>query len=326
MSLFFSILMGLVQLVFADAPTIPAGGEDTVLTGGLSPKEFFGKRLEVPACQAGLVVVRQGYVSAKANLEAAVKGAQSPDKIDSLEEIVLEKRKILVERTFQCECAMRPVKRTETGDGAIWFETHGSCWVGGADAAERYARARAFLNGIKNYPQYRGGFSHVLEFMPVDPKSGALLKELEKPQTPTTDVFISIRGADFGGSVNSISYYFGMESKTTSSLEKDNWIPFRSKKAPAGFKRPQVFFLPASGRVPGQADVQKRKSMQWNLRNVMGSWYINSDGYIRYFTAADFGELFEGTFGLAEAFSAGNAEEVLSDTLFDMAEVARGAR
>lgn len=326
-----SLLFVAVQwLVAAEPPTIPPPGEDTVLMEGKPAREFFEKRFADSACRAQLGSVRTEYQESKEQLNQAIQQGVDSERLDELEQSTIDRKKRLISLMFKCgDCAMTSVERRdiETPAGSqVWYMTDGSCSLYGDGSEGRYQKARDFLRGTRNYPQYLGGFSHVLEYVAVDPKTGALLRDLNISPTPQLDIFISIRGVDFAGMHNAISYFFGRaETEKVMPGHSEYSIQFRSKKATPGFKRPPVFYLPAAGKVKGQFDLQKQPVTQWNIKNVMGSWYVNSDGYLRYFTAADFGELFEGTFGLAEAMvSEDSARDVLGDTLFDLAEVARG--
>ncbi len=332
LGLFFTLSLTAISAFAAEVPQIPSPGEDQVLTQGLSAREFFDRRLSDNECLSNLAAARSSFDEANRRVQELISAAAPTEAFEVAEATLYARKTALIKRVFQCgECAQRPVERREIEGNLgtqVWYVTDGSCSLHGDGAVGRYEKGRNFLKGIRNYPQKLGGLSHVLEFVAVDPQSGEILENLNTTEQSPLDIFISVRSADMNGLLNSISYFFRSTSgEKVSGDRKEYSIQFTSKRPTPGFRRPEVYFLPAAGKVAGQYDAQKRRATQWNLRNVKGSWYLSSDGYVRYFTAADFGELIENSFGLAELFlSEKNAAEVLGETLFDLSEISRGAR
>lgn len=311
----------------AAIPEIPEPGEDKLLTGGVPMAEFLEKRASAnPHCTSKLPATRFEYDTAVSSLRAKIAAGADRLALLAAERISLARKKELISGVFECgECAVRNVERRVVGD-SVWFVTDGSCGFHGDGAHESYSTIREFLGGVRNYPQYRGGLSHVLEFVAVDPRDGKILWDVNRVSSSIMDIFVSVRGPDLVGLVTSISYLFrGKFGETVLSDHSEFSIEFHSKRPTPGFRAPRVYYIPAPGLVSGQIERERIRANQIELKSVKGSWHIDSRGYMRYFTAADFSDVLSGSSAIAGLPGTELAYSVLSETLFDLSQIARGS-
>ena len=310
----------------ATIPEIPEPGEDKLLTGVVPMVEFLEKRASAnPRCTSQLPATRLEYDRAVSSLRAKIEAGADRRALLEAERVSLARKKELVSGVFECgECAVRNVDKRVVGD-SVWFVTDGSCSFHGDGVYESYSAIREFLSGVRNYPQYRGGLSHVLEFVAVDPRNGKILWDVNQLPSSVMDIFVSVRGPDLVGLVTSISYLFrGKFGEAVLGDHSEFSIEFNSKKPTAGFRAPRVYYVPAAGLVSGQFERERIRANQIELKSVKGSWHIDSRGYMRYFTAADFGDVLSGSSGIAGLPGTELAYSVLSETLFDLSQIARG--
>lgn len=310
-------------IAHGEEPQIPDVCEDKVLYGNETRQKFFDSRALDLECRSKLDLARLEYDKSNSHLNDAMAKPADRDTISHLEKEMLRQKKNLIAFLFQCgSCATHPVERRDIDD-QIWYVSDGSCSVHGSTSTQMYKRAQSFLRGIRNYPQYLGGLTNVLEFVVVDPKNGKALWETNYPTASPVDIFISVRGPKVLGFLTAVSY-FSRGTFGESSDGKEFSIQFNSKRPTMGFRAPRVYYLPAAGRVPGQLETERIEAQQVSLHTIRGSWCLNSDGNLRYFTAADFGELFQGSTALAGLMGTDLALSILRETLFDLSEVARG--
>ncbi len=287
---FFSTAVGLAD----ERPVLPKPGPDLTLTGGKSPAEFFGARLANAACADRLKKAREAWV-AKAD-SASVREAY----LDTLEACgpcatrEIESRKII------------SVTKTE-----VWNISDGSCYLDpkkyGKPAFDRMVK---FLSHTDNYPAYKaGGLRNILEFVPLDPQTGAL-----KPEWLTFDkpfyVFISVLGPTIFGETMSPQYVILNELKEA----EGKWsLSFTGVTAPKGFRPPDVYLQAPSGK----------KSLVRPLRlpSVLGQWHLDAEGNLRYYTAADFGSL-----GFVSGFTSKLARHIILETLAHLYEAGAGEK
>ena len=307
----FFLLFSVVQipLSLADVrPTLPALGEDRALTGDKPAADFFAIRRQNATCRADLDRARILFSKARVELMELVAAAPGTALIDSAEKRSEIARRRLLKKTEECgECATREVEMRSVqtaGRKENWYISDGSCQLEGVDTVAAYHRMVDSLLHLRQYPQRYGGFADLLEFVGVDENSGEILPQLDKAEASPFFTFVAIRGPNLG-ILTAFSYYIKNEFEEKSSGEKRQFVfSFHGTKPPREFRTPLVYQVTASGKkIPAQ---------QIKLPQVMGLWYLNSDGYIRYHTSADF--------GVSLKFAKELARDILLDTIVQLSE------
>lgn len=265
---------------FAADVGIPEAGEDRVLTGGLTATEFFGRRAQPSTCRNAVNARILQSKTLKTELEALVAAQTAAAQLDVKEEQFVDFRKNdLLPSLEECgPCATQPM-----GSSGTWKISDGSCFVPGENADERnraFDAAVQMLSNTKLFVRQRGGFESVLEFIPIDRRTGAFRPHIENIQPGTAlDTFIAVRAP---GNV-AVNYLFEnrVELRESANGLKEFIVRFTGLRQPDGF-RPNIKDITLAGTV-------RTPSMPLKLNKVSGMWYVRNDGYYRYFTAADFG-------------------------------------
>ncbi len=280
---------GLILAGVGDRPTIPASGEDLKLTQGVPTKKFFADRLADKQCQAELQTVQTQYQYNKKALNDLINQKSSPESIDRAEEKMNESRNLLLGKTRKCgSCANQDLEKkvVTTHKKEYWYLTDGSCYLGQnkdeATLNRIYEKAVSRLKNIKKYPSKSGGFKALLEFNEIDMNSGDLLPPVEKIDYTPFYAFIGVRGPMAFGFPVGFWYIFKNDliEKEQGNL-KEFSIRFESVQKPANFPTPELNIQSASGKL--------FPTIQRELTLVQGMWYVNNQGYFRYYTGADFG-------------------------------------
>lgn len=307
------ILLSLVvslSVLAAESPQIPSPEVDLNLTGGKPANEFFQARLSNQACASQLTELRKKYREEKNKFLALDKVKTPAAQLDSQERTVSNARDAVLAKLEECgECATRPVEhRTVYAPSGTqrWYIADGSCYLPALGLSQSQLRAvydkassRMLNNG--RYTKMDNGIPSILKFDRIDKSTGKVL-----PAGPIEDsnfsIFLSVKGPSFAGLVSAFSYFIenNVEKKSENGLE-ETIIRFNQAKLPEGFAYPdKIYDVTASG--------QKTAAFVRNIPQVQGLWYLNSEGYFRYYTAADFGI----SLSLADSF----ARKALLEALF----------
>lgn len=312
LSLVFTINLIAGSAIASERPMIPVPSEDLKLTQGLPAKQFFASRTENKQCQDELRSARTEYETDKKTLKDLVSQKSNGQAIDQAEIKMDESRKALLLKTRQCGlCTTQDLdkKVVTTNKKEYWYLTDGSCHLGlnkeQGELDRIYERAVHRLKNIKKYPGKTGGFRALLEFNEIDMDSGELLPPVDEVDHTPFYAFIGVRGPVALGLPVGFWYIFknDITEKQTGDL-KEFVIRFESVKKPANFPTPDLKIQSASG--------QLHSTIQKELTLVQGMWYVNNQGYFRYYTGADF--------GINVPFGIDFALNTLLDTLLTLTE------
>lgn len=302
-----------------ERPVLPEPGPDSKLTGGKTPADFFGARLENQECQTKLKSVRDELVTSEGAVKRLVAEKAQAYLIERAEKVVAGSREAYLDGLEICgPCATREIERrkiislTKT---EMWNISDGSCYLDpkkfGKPAYERMVK---FLSHVDNYAAYRtNGLRNILEFVALDSTSGEVHPEWTTFDKPFY-VFISVLGPSFLGETMSPQYVILNEVKEKTEADLSRWsLSFRGVTAPRGFRVPDVYQYSASGR---KSIVRSLK-----LPSVLGQWHVDTAGNLRYYTAADFGAL-----GIASGFTSKLARHVILETIAHLYEAGAGEK
>lgn len=304
MKLFFLLLVSLPTFA-AQRPTMPPAAEDLALTQGLSAKDFFAARAQDKECVRELEATLALYQNLKKQLSQLKQQGAAAATLDAKQDEMREAKKVHLAYVKTCgPCATQSIHK-EVIRTEYWYVTDGSCFIDPKDEATglaNFERAVSFLLNTGHYSKQNGGLTSILEFLLVDPKTGAILPHVAQvPVASPITTFIAVRGP-VGYAFN---YLFENRFELKSGDFKEFVIRFQTVKKPEGFVTPTVYDITAGGT--------KNATRPWNLNRVHGMWYITSRGYLRYHTAADF-EL------NVPSFVGNAALPTLLETLFDLSE------
>ncbi len=287
--LLLSLLVSYVSLAAdekAHWPAWPNSGEDEVLTGKLSAKEFFQKRQADKPCQTALDKARTADKDAYEAMTKAVANKRPAAEIDGLETDWRAVRDTFLDSLEKCgECATRKVEHTErTPEGSnqaqTWDLYHGSCWHDGLSAEQLkkgFEAASASLVRPAAYPRATGGFRSILNFNPINATTGKEIAGVKKMDFPFT-AFVALRAFEAFGRVA------GYSQLMTATFEEPKGaavFKFETTAKPKGFRPPTVVEVTAGGR--------RKPVTLLPLNGLRGMWFVNDQGYVRYFTASEFG-------------------------------------
>lgn len=285
-SLILSLLLLGSAATASVRPQIPPACVDSELMKGQTPQEFFGARAKQTTCRQEVAVLKAQFVAERARL-ATLTGANA---LDDQAEKMDKARKAWLRKLDECgNCATRgEIRKHSTGGRTeYWYIADGSCLIEGQDEADvvRSFEVKAdSLLTAKGYPHNQpGGIPAIMEYAYVDP-SGALLEDVEKVAVGTPFLSYLVVGGPDVPVVGRIGYryLFGNETRfDTVDGVREFHHTFEGKSFPRGFRHPSVEETLASGR--------KRAVRAMDLTRVQGKWCLNSEGYLRYYTAADLG-------------------------------------
>jgi len=145
--------------------------------------------------------------------------------------------------------------------------------------AQAQDAAQNMLKDVDTYPKRSAGFNYLLEFVGVDPASGALLpSDKAKPMGNPFMAFVAVQG------VAKMSFSYMSESffkDRTSDGVKELILQFHRVTPPEDFSEPLIYNYPKTAlSVP---------YVSLALQDVFGQWYVDAQGNLRYQTRADFG-------------------------------------
>lgn len=304
------IFLSFSALVFgadAKAPTIPPKGIDTVLVGK-SPRDFFKERAKDTDCRKTLKDKLVDLRKERGELKRIIADKGSVREIDAQEVKVKEARKAILVPMAKCgQCAVQKVEErvvSTTAGRQLWYITDGSCQVETSDPKHLEAGFKKMAGSLLDLREYRShfpnktvGMADLREFVEVNHETGKFLPAA-KIETSPFYTFISVRGPTPG--FQTLSTYYVKNEFTP--IKDDFYLKFNGVKPP--FTITTLKDYTAGGTVV--------PVFQINLKTVIGSWYVNPDGYLRYFTAADFAG--------ASLFGSAPAHDILLSTIVEVWE------
>lgn len=305
----FLFLLLFPLLAIADErPVIPQPGEDLTLTGGKSAKEFFEARKQNTECRKKWEAAFLEHRKAQTELYKMV-AEKSPAKIADKKEAEVQKiRTRLLDLTDICgPCATQDVGKSTVVTPVqteYWYISDGSCYLPtAADSLESFNKVINFVTNTRTYARQRGGFDSVLEFVPIDKTTGAVLPHDEHVVIGSVlNAYIAVRGK-YGMAFN---YTFENIGEVREKNGKKEFI-LRFN----GFERPENFVMDVFDTT--LSGTKHSLFFNKNITRVLGMWYFNTDGYYRYYTAADFES---SIFSLGDA----TAKRTLLDSVLSLAE------
>lgn len=274
------------------APTIPAGCYDTKLVGNDVPA-FFAARKTNTGCTTELGKRKAAYLAEKEAL-AKLKGSPDLNAIDAQNDRMEAARDRWLEQVNECgNCAASDIEVRKIQSGGrteYWYIADGSCQVQKSSAADLLNSYQIKMDSLLEADGYRhyapGGLPTVLDYHFIDNTSGKKLAD-PKMTAPPFFSFIAIRGPVVLGTQASFGYYYKNEYEVKDNNGVKEYLhSFHSVPPPRGFQYPSTVAqaLP-SGRT--------RNARLIRLSRVQGKWCITSNGYLRYYTAADLGMDFD---------------------------------
>lgn len=311
--LLFLLVLPVLALA-EERPVIPTPGEDLVLTEGKSAKDFFEARKQNTECRKNWETTFAENRAAQAELIKMV-AQGTPAKIADVQEAkVREIRARLLVITDECgPCKNQPLENlTISSDPAeYWKITDGSCYFppeSAEKAIESFNKVTKSMLNTSNYARQRGGFDSILEFVPIDRITGKVLPHIEKVDiSKPLATYISVRAKPKGAITFNYTFDNTIEIREANG-KKEFILTFHGFEQPESLDDLPVFDTTLSGT---KKEIKKFKT----LTKVIGMWYFNTDGYYRYFTAADFESILFST-----GFGNKDAEKVLLDTVLTLAE------
>lgn len=271
-----------------------------------------------------LLAARKPNTLTDGNEDAEFKKAN--DEIDKKTVPYDAARTEMLKKMAECgECATLPLEPRSVDVGANktqnWYISTGFCQLPlpNKTPKERKVLVDIFKNlseslaTTSRYPRTNpGGFTNILGFKVANPKDLSVTADDKMPASPLK-LFLWVLGPDTGITQLGFLYYLdaAFATKRLADVEKD-WTTAVSAEpktidaaspppTPADFELrfettpdPRITLLTKT-KVKGMPAVSNTTlsgralstTMMW-LKNVQGQWYLTSDGYIRYYTAAEF--------------------------------------
>lgn len=298
-----------ITLFAADRPVYPERGEDKVLTGGKTAREFFAERTKDSPCRRDLLGLWEKYKTALKKLDDMKKAGDAD--MDEQYDLVTNLRRSITLKNNECgECAAHPTKKIVIQTPArteVWYQSDGSCqlpFTDKAQLAKAFDTIRDSVLRAKQHPHYADGLHHVLEVKAVDGKTGKFLPEVDLLGAEPQPVFVSVRGPEILGLLTAFSYVKNATWKDA-TVDGVRELVFKAdgQRPPLGFQYPDVHSVKPSGAKETVPPLRQKKVTQ-----LLSYWYVSEDGYLRYFTAAEF--------GVALKFIEELGQEVMLDSVF----------
>lgn len=285
-----TVILSLSSFLWAadpQRPTAPPPGIDKVLTGGEEPRVFFQKRMADAACQDDLKKAKGTVRSLIKEIETMRAAKEPADKIDAKGPILMDERVKLLALMEKCgECATQEIE-TRVLDfkthKETWFISDGSCQLpidgstpdGKAKLKKSFDLVSDSLVHAKRYPKPNGGFDNVLDFQVMD---GTTFKpDVDAFPASPVNLTVWVRGPR----VFRLMMYYAMEA--TFSTTVNNGLSEFNLEFTALEPKSKITYPTVTDFTPAGKPISLIPLL---LKRVVGRWYITSDGYFRYFTAA----------------------------------------
>lgn len=344
---FFVLLTSILSAAPAERPKIPLTGTGNALgidqrlkidkdgKGPADPRAYYELRSRDAACMADLAKAKTEYSkqlkairTLKDSRPAAGSGAPEPveinNKIDLLGKQLAAQRSTLLNAMNRCgECSVEAVIPHVIKTAAkteVWYESDGSCQIPSKDKdvlKKAFQRISDSLTHAKRYPHHaEGGFGSILDFqiaqVNTTPEGATSVKFDDKLDAFTglpTYLAIWVRGPKLlPGATPAFQYFIRSENKAYGTTDLNEFeLKFETVSDPK-IKNKVIFPTIQDRSTSGRPLPAKQQT----LPNVIGAWYLNSDGYLRYYTAAEFPFKFP---GLEEI-----ARYTLLDTLAELSD------
>lgn len=268
----------------AKAPSYPAPGVDLALTQGKSPRDFFSARAANTADREALDAAKAAYQKAKDKLDAMIESKDSRDALDAQERLMdLSRYNLLLKIEEAGPCATDEVKsiKIKTPDRTeYWYIQDGSYLIEAADAAQRKKKIQRLKQRLLSIPAKKERSSGMIDCVLVDNASGKLLENVHAIEKSPFYAFTSM-GAPVLGSV--LAYDFYTKGTVEKPADKSTELLIKSQVVP----RPKTFSPPESDYTSpsGKSYFTQHEIVAASL----GMTYLNSDGYLRIWSATDYG-------------------------------------
>lgn len=309
----------------AEPPALPSSCVDLDLVGSDGPRPFFEKRAQNPECRNKLDAAFRDHQALVAEIEALkakrvsepAELAKQNKEIDALGAGLKVKQAAIRASMLECgECtakdavALKVLGKVGKSAGT-WFETDGSCQIPVSDPAvleKAFSLISDSLLHAKRYPLYSpGGFSNVLDFQVVD---GLKFKpEVDEFPPSPLNLGVWVRGPNNLPFLGAVAFRYFVEAKYDfyeNASAKEFTLSFTTtedQKTIRAIEFPDNVTDRSTSGLP-------LKVKPFSLARVRGLWCVNNDGYIRYYTAAEF------QFNVP--FAADLAKDILLDTLITL--------
>ncbi len=294
-------------LLAAERPVVPPMGESQVLTGNKPAVEFFKARLNDTSCRSDLAEAEKTEANAKADMDKALAKGEAADTLDALESAWRRDRKELLKLVERCgPCNTVPVKKLQIEGVArreVWYVAEGACqFVGDSRTGEiGFDAAWKSLLKVAGYGRKTGGFEPMLNFVPVDAKTGELRPNVTDIESFPFSATVGLKAGEFLGTTVAYRQFAELtwDEKKNGDRKTDVQVNIKTVTPPSGFKYPEVTDTWLSGRA-------KRVTM-YPVSALQAAWYLNDQGYVRYYMAGEFGA----TIPFANESGRGSALEAL---------------
>ncbi len=292
-------------------PSIPAPEIDPALIqDGKTVREFFENRAKDAACQSDLTKAKADYrqklkevEDLKATRVLTTDGKEDAtlksinDKIDAMNAPLIALRDKMLVLIDKCgECATHEVESRDVDAGAgkteNWYISDGSCQIPSDDPAvlsKAFKLISESLLRTSAYPKTaKDGFANILAFRAANKKDLSALSDDKFPASPL-NLFLWVLGPPlpFGLGWFRFQYYVKAEYTEPKTATDPFFLKFETE-ADARIKADtEIVGLENIPDTTLSGRAKKGGKTTW-LKNVQGSWYVTPDGYLRYYTAAQF--------------------------------------
>ncbi len=287
---YLSVFIVFSQLLFAaDRPVPPPWGENLALTGGKKAVEFFSPRLKDTECRKELADAEKFEAASRSELNKAKAAGESADNLEQLETTWRRDRKDMLKWVDRCgPCTtvqVRKVTIENVSRREVWYVAEGACQqLGDARSLESgFEASWKSLQKVAGYGRKTGGFEPILEFIPVDGKTGEL-----RPNHVNLDVFpfpvvLGLKATEFLGTSVIYRQFADVQWAETKSGDRKDAVQVTVKTAtpPANFQIPDMTDSWESGR--------PKRTTIFPVSAIHAVWYLNAQGYARYYMAGEFG-------------------------------------
>ncbi len=223
------------------------------------------------------------------------------DAAGKANDLVRDELVILIEKCGECstqDVVPWTVRADRVEPERTWYVSDGSCQLLTKDTAELkafYEIAKTSLLDTTNYLKFApGGFDNILNFNYVSQTGpGSFKFEPEKNELPigTFKMAIWVLGPKIHELFPALSFRYLMNATTSDAVAEADGIAhdgFRftfTSEQPALVNRVERLFPKVGDWSPAGRPLPVS---QKTLFHVIGQWYVNEDGYARYYTAAQF--------------------------------------
>lgn len=254
----------------------------------------FEKRRGMEACRTAYKELEHKFFEAEKTLSKLIEEGADKAKIKA----AAEDANLARERYFSkmqlgsevCGDCLTPEVRVHKVDEGlepeIWYESHGFCTLEGIKEEailSGYDAATKYLRTPKEYSNRQGGFRAILEFMAIDDKTKAHLKDFGPAEDGEFFGFMAVRANILRLGYLAFSFYIKNFITSKETADKKHFeLVFTQAEKGADFKSPEIFDRSPTGTITKPISEMK-------LPRITGWWYVDTEkGLFRYSTAAQF--------------------------------------